>query len=275
MTDSEPITESERLADLVEIWWGAVRDAIGTLDSLDRDDWNRPTDLAGWDVRAIAAHLAHLESMLAGRPQQPVEVPATAHVRSPFGAFTESGVLARRDRSATELIAELRTAATSRHDALLADPPTDGSVRPDHLPPGIDWNTETLLANRAVDVWLHDQDVRRAVGRPLDLNSAAAEHALARLATSLGYVVARLAAAPPGTCVVFDLGGHRVGVRVDERGRGLLEAPTGAPDLAIGMSREAYLLAAGGRVSLRAADVEVRGDHELAAHILERMAVTP
>lgn len=275
MSDAEPITESARLAHLVEIWWRAAGDAVATLESLDSEDWGRPTGLAGWDVHAIAAHLAHLESLLAGHPQQEVEVLPAAHIRSGFGAFTESGVLARRERSPAELLAELRTAVADRHDALLADPPTDGSVRPDRLPPGIDWSTQTLLANRAVDVWMHDQDVRRAVGRPLDLSSPAAEHALASLIATLGYVVARQAAAPPGTSVVFDLGGHLVGVRVDERGRGRFERPPGTPDLSIAMTREAYLLAAGGRVPLRVADVAIQGDEEVAARILDRLAVTP
>ena len=36
------------------------------LRELDPDDWAKPTDLPGWNVRYIAAHLAHLESELAG-----------------------------------------------------------------------------------------------------------------------------------------------------------------------------------------------------------------
>lgn len=269
------MTGPERLAHLVEIWWAAVGDVIGTLESLTSEDWARPTDLLGWDVHAVAAHLAHIESMLAGHPQQRVDVPPAPHILSTFGAFTESGVIARRGRAPADLIAEFASAVSARHDALVADPPTDASARPDRLPAGIDWDTETLLANRAVDVWMHDQDVRRAVGRPVDLTSPAAQHVLTRLSASLGYVVARQAAAPAGTTVVFDLGGQQVGVRVDERGRGRFEMPPEAPDLAISTSREAYLWAAGGRVRLGVADVDVRGDEELAARILDRLAVTP
>lgn len=275
MTEPESLTEPERLAHLVEIWWAAAGGVLSTLEGLAPPDWARPTDLAGWDVHAVAAHLAHVESMLAGHPQQRVDVQPAPHIRSAFGAFMESGVIARRDSTPAELIAELGAAATARHDALVADPPNDGGAHPDRLPPGIDWDTETLLANRAVDVWMHAQDVRRAVGRPVDLTSPAANHALARLSASLGYVVARQADAPPGTSVVFDLGGHQVGVRVDERGRGRFEVPPGTPDLAISMSREAYLLAAGGRVQVGVADVAVRGDQDLAARILAWLAVTP
>ena len=275
MTEPESLTEPERLAHLVEIWWSAAGAALVTLESLSPQEWNRPTDLAGWNIHAVAAHLAHVESMLAGHPQQRVDVPPAAHIRSAFGAFMESGVIARREHTPAEITREFRAAVTARHDALVADPPTDGGARPDRLPPGIEWDTETLFANRAVDVWMHDQDVRRAVGRPVDLTSAAADHALARLSSTLGYVVARQATAPPGTSVVLDIGGQQVGVCVDERGRGRFEMPPGAPDLSISMSREAYLLAAGGRVILGVADLAVRGDEELAARILARLAVTP
>ena len=56
-------------------------DVVALLRSLDEDDWSRPTDCPGWDVKAVAAHLAHLESVLAGRPQDHVEVPQAATSR--------------------------------------------------------------------------------------------------------------------------------------------------------------------------------------------------
>ena len=45
---------------------------------------------------------------------------------------------------------------------------------------------ETLLRNRPLDVWMHEQDVRRAVGRPGGLDAPAAEHVADYLAESLG-----------------------------------------------------------------------------------------
>ena len=44
------------------------------------------------------AHTAHLEAVLAGAPEETVEVPDGAHVKGLTGHYTEQGVLARRDR---------------------------------------------------------------------------------------------------------------------------------------------------------------------------------
>ena len=89
-----------------------------------------------------------------------------------MGLYTEQGVVARRDATPDELINEIREAATARHTALLADPPTDGSAKPERIFGGIPWDWQTLLRNRPLDVWMHEQDVRRAVGRPGDLDTA-------------------------------------------------------------------------------------------------------
>ena len=67
-------SDADRLAQYVDAWKSAVDDTVALLRSLDDEDWARPTDLAGWDVKAVAAHLAHLESELAGNEQQHVEV---------------------------------------------------------------------------------------------------------------------------------------------------------------------------------------------------------
>ena len=55
-----------------------------------------PTDLPGWDVRAVAAHTAHLESLLAGRRHDAVDIGHAPHARGTMGTFTEEGVVARR-----------------------------------------------------------------------------------------------------------------------------------------------------------------------------------
>ena len=60
----------ERIRGHISVWEASCADALALLRSLDPADWDRPTELPGWDVRAVAAHLAHLESELAGRPQE-------------------------------------------------------------------------------------------------------------------------------------------------------------------------------------------------------------
>lgn len=263
-----------RLTNLIEIWWKAVGDFTELLDELRVDDWDRATDLPGWDVHAIAAHTAHLESMLAGNPQPDVDVGSPDHVRNPFGRYMESGVVARRSATPDELITEIRTSADRRHRALTANPPTDGSVTPETLPPGVSWDLATLLSNRPIDLWMHEQDVRRAVGRPGNLTSTAADHTLSTLTKALPFVVAKRASAPPGTTITFEIGGQTLGVLVDERGRGMLDWGAPDPDVTLTLSRETFAIASGGRRPVTLADVDCHGDRELAARVLAQMAVT-
>jgi uncharacterized protein (TIGR03083 family) len=100
-----------RLQAYVDTWAVAVEDVVTLLRSLRDEDWSRPTDCPGWDVHAVAAHLAHLESELAGHPQDEVEVPALPHVASAMGAYTERGPIARRDWSPAAVVDELESAA--------------------------------------------------------------------------------------------------------------------------------------------------------------------
>ena len=44
-------SDETRLRSYVDTWAGAVADVVALLRSLDEDDWSRPTDCPGWDVR--------------------------------------------------------------------------------------------------------------------------------------------------------------------------------------------------------------------------------
>lgn len=268
-----------RLQSYVDTWARAVEDSLELLRGLEADDWSRPTDLPGWDVRAVAAHLAHLESELAGNPQRPVEVPGAAHVRSLTGAYTEQGPIARSSWTTEEIIEDFASSAERRLAELRADPPTDGAGSPPITPADIGWSWETLLSNRPLDVWMHEQDIRRAVGRPGGLDSPAAAHTVRVFARGLGYVVGKRVGAPAGTSVVLDVTGpHPVhaAVRVGEDGRAvpLAEDPA-EPTVTLRTDLESYVVLCGGRRPATDVDVTVEGDAELGLRVLAAMAVTP
>ena len=267
--------DRQRLSGYVDVWWGSVRSFTELLDDLADDDWRRPTDLPGWDVHACAAHTAHLEAVLAGEPEEAPAANPTDGATSLISMYTEQGVLARRDRTPAELVDESRRAATTRYARLLSDPPTDGRAKPTPIFSGVGWDWQTLLRNRPLDVWMHEQDVRRAVDRPGGLDSPAAVHVVDYLAESLGYVLAKRAGAPAGTTLVLRVDGHEpVAFVVDESGRGrrLDDVPT-APTVGLAMARESFIVAAGGR--REPGHVVVTGDGELAQRVLDRLAVTP
>jgi uncharacterized protein (TIGR03083 family) len=271
------MSDAERLARYVEVWWQAIDDFTTLLEKLPADAWSLPTDLPGWDVHAVAAHTAHLESMQAGHRHEEVDVGDAPHARGMMGAFTEQGVVARRGLGPDELITEIRACATARHTALLADPPTDGSVPAPGVFGAIGWTVERLLRNRPLDVWMHEQDVRRAVGRPGNLDGPAAVHTADYLAESLGYVVGKRVGAPAGTSVVLEIDEHSpyaVVVGDDGRARPTPEPPSD-PTVRLATDRAAFVLLAGGRRAPHRGAVRIEGDTELGGRLLEQLAVTP
>lgn len=278
MTDtSSAVSDRDLLRGYVDVWWQAINDFTDLLEELEVEEWATPTDLPGWNVKAIASHIAHLESILSGAPEETAEVGEPDHVTGLMGLYTEIGVVTRRDASPDAIINEIRSAATARHTRLLADPPTDAAAKPDPIFGGVGWDWRTLLRNRPLDVWMHEQDVRRAVDRPGGMDSAAARHTAEYLAESLGYVLAKRVGAPSGTTVVLELEGSApYAFTVSEAGRGerLLEAPA-APDVLLRMDREAFIRLAGGRREPEPGTFEVAGDEDLAGRILDAMATTP
>lgn len=272
------MSDQELLQGYADVWWQAIDDFTALLETLDPDDWDRPTDLAGWDVRAVVAHIAHLESVLATGIEEQAELgdPLPAHITGVMQHYTEIGVINRRDAAPDALINEIREAATARRTALLADPPTDAEAVPERVFGGIRWSWRVLLRNRPLDVWMHEQDVRRAVGRPGGMDTAAAKHTAEYLAESLGFVLAKKVGAEPGTSLVLEMEGsapYAFEVGEDRRGRALPEAPA-EPDLRLSMDRESFICLAGGRRPAPGA-VSVQGDEALGQRVLAAMATTP
>ncbi len=268
---------SEQLTAYVAVWWQAIDDLTTLLEQVADEDWSTPTDLPGWDVHAVAAHTAHLEALLAGAEHDQVEIGEPAHVHGAMGQFTEQGVVARRDRTPDELINEIRSSATARHTGLLAEPPTDPTAPAPGVFGQIGWDTVRVLRNRPLDVWMHEQDVRRALDRPGNLDSPAALHTADYLAESLGYVVGKRVGAPAGTTVVLEVVEHApVAVAVGDDGRAarLPEVPA-EPTTRIRTDRGTFVLLAGGRRPVPAGAVVVEGDDALGRRVADSFAVTP
>jgi uncharacterized protein (TIGR03083 family) len=271
------MTDQELLSAYVDVWWQAINDFTDLLEELAPEEWSAPTDLPGWDVKAVASHIAHLEGILAGGPEETAEIGDPPHVTGLMGLYTEVGVVTRRDASPDAIINEIRASATARHTALLADPPTDAAGKPETIFGGVTWDWRTLLRNRPLDVWMHEQDIRRAVDRPGGMDSAAARHTAEYLAESLGFVLAKRVGAEPGTTAVLELeGSEPYAFTVTDARRGeRLPAPPADATTTLRMDREAFIRLAGGRCQPEPGTLAVAGDEELAGRMVEAMATTP
>ncbi|KRB78597.1 hypothetical protein ASE01_04925 [Nocardioides sp. Root190] len=271
------MSDSELLSGYVDAWWTSIQDFLVLLEDLAPEDWARPTDLAGWDVKAVASHTAHLESLLAGGPDESAEVGEAPHITSPMGQFTEIGVITRREREPASIVEEIREVTARRYAALQADPPTDGAAPAPGLFGMIGWNTRTLLRNRPLDVWMHEQDIRRAVDRPGGLDSPGARHTADYLVEAFGFVVGKKVGPPAGTTAVLEVeGSPPITVEIGPDGRGRrAEVTPSDPTVRVAMDRESFIVLAGGRRAAAPGAVVVSGDEDLGRRIVDQLATTP
>ena len=266
----------DELATYLAAWRESCDRALALCLELDPDDWDRPTDLPGWTVRDVLAHLAHIETVLADGDPDADESSAGGREVSP--EWTHRGVEARRGTSPEELRAELSDAVLRRAGTLAEELQPDPHGRPDVTPAGLEWDWATLLRNRALDVWVHEQDIRRAVDRPGGMSGGGAEVTVHTFAAALPYVLGKKVAPPPGTTVAWSVQGpvplERV-LQVDDARRAV-RAPEGTkPDARMRMDTETFAMLVAGRRGWDGVRLEVDGDEALGRQVVDAMGVTP
>ena len=284
MTDAEPTTEptDDPTSDPIA---GLLDEELGALSALGHEladaDWDVPTALPGWTVKDCFSHVVETERTLAGDPAEEADVSHLAHVERPFQQFTEPGVEARRGLPGAEVLAQLDEVWPRRIAALRAMTPAELDV-PGWSPIG-EVPYRDFMAVRVFDMWMHEQDVRRALGRPGHETGPAADRALDRFRAAVPFVVGKKAGAPDGSSVVFRCtGGNELvlAIAVEGRARVVDEADLpGEPTTTITLPFGAFVALGGGRWTAdearAAGGVDVAGDVDLGDRILAGMAFTP
>lgn len=251
------------LAPYVQAW----KSAAEAILSLDHDDWQIPTDLPGWTAHDVLAHLVHLERVILEGDSQTVGtnvVPAD---------YTNAGVEALRDVPTAQLRSDLADLIRLRSADLIELP--DPNAPATNAPANANWTWETALQNRAIDMWMHEQDLRRAFDIPGGLDSLGAHVTTLTFASALGFVLAKKAGAKPGTVVRWLVTGpvavdSTIGVGDDGRAR-----PTDQPaEVTLTMDTEAFALLTGGRRGRESVSVQVAGDAALGEQVLAAMTLT-
>jgi len=266
----------ETLAKLRDVWT-SLTDLAATLDAA---DWDRDTDCPGWSVRDHLAHLLAFEWQLAGRPdtlEELSEVPAYVH--NDIGKANERAVRRWRKVPVDRLVAAWREVTDERLAQIAAYGDADwASESWTPLGPG---TVGDLLQVRILDHWIHEQDIRRAVGRPGHESGPAAGHTVDRMLAGFPMVVGKRAAAPEGASVVLELTGpveRELAVTVRE-GRAAPGARPDAPTAAIYLDSTTYAELAAGRTDPEPAITESRvtwtGDDTLARKIATSLNIMP
>lgn len=266
----------------VAAWHESADRIIALGEHMTDDAWALPTDCPGWSVGDVYAHLAHLEILLTAESHSDDDSDAT-HAAAPIRSqvlpdFTEPGVREFREQSPEQVRREFSAATTAARTALTAMPADPDQTAP-MRPPGTAWSWRTLLQNRAIDLFVHEQDIRRAIGRPGGWDGIAAQFTMSVFAAALPYVVGKRVSPDAGTSAVWSVHGDvafETGVVMGTDGRARSASPI-PPDPTAGMAMdsESFLVLAAGRRSPADVEVELSGDIDLAARLLEAMPITP
>ena len=256
------------IIDMLDETWSSVSE-IG--HGLTEEQWKSPTDLPGWTVQDNVSHLIGTERMLQGLETAPRLETVGEWVRNDIGRFNEFEVSHRRSLSGAEVLAEFDTLIAARRDTLRSAD-DDYFAQPAMTPVG-PGDVAQFLNIRVLDNWMHEQDIRRAVGQPGHMSCRAAAHTVDRLTMTIPIVVGKRAQTPEGGAVVVDITGgvERHLVAEVQNGRAaLVAAPTSAPLATVTMDTETFVLLAGGRRPYAdvVAGVQMRGDTGLAERVV-------
>jgi uncharacterized protein (TIGR03083 family) len=260
---------------LAQVW----RSTAEACENLSPQQWDTMTDCPGWTVRDQLSHLIGIESMLLGRPSPDPAPSGLPHVHNDMGEMNEAWVHARRNVPGDEVLAEFEEVTKARLAAF--EEMTDEDLEKDTPSPIGVVPYATFMNVRIMDCWAHEQDIRRAIGRPGHLEGAAPDAAIERLLSSFGYVVGKRVGPPDGTTVVLDMApsSARTVAVVMSDGRAKPIDPPADPTVRIKTDAETYACLAAGRWTadhaIASGRVAFTGDEALGRDVVGSLAITP
>ena len=251
-----------------------------TIEGRSERDFDALTSCPGWNVRDVINHVTGTELFLAGAIIPNVTGPWPSHVRNSLGKNNEAFVANRRHLNVDEVLADFHEATTATLVRLRALSPREwesDSWSPDGPRP-----LHQLQETRALDSWIHLQDIRDALLEPADDHGLGEEIVINRFEAALPYVWAKRAAAPEGALLRVNLMG-RLGrsVQVVVRdGRGAAVPSTDEmPTVELTTVVALFWRRMAGRINaeafLKASATDVRGDRDVAQRLGDALNVMP
>ena len=265
-------SERSNLINLQKEIWKSIYNLSQTLTE---DEWIYETDCPGWSVKDCFSHLIGIEHRLLGRPVSCTDLEESTHVKNELGRRNEIDVLLRRKVSSESLMEEFNEVNSERLKILLEEDDFSKSVETP-IGPG---SVKDLVTMRVFDCWVHEQDIRRAVGRKGNLSSQVALHCLLYIKNFMPYVVGKKAKIPEGKTILFKISDQTmesfsIGVR---EGRAIFLEGDPNPDTSIETSVDVFLMLACGRSKinqiLQDSDISIHGDRDLGTRVASQIPI--
>ena len=266
MSDQEIVDKLERV-------WDSMAELCATLSE---QEWKLATDCPKWSVQDHVAHIVGTESRLAGRPVPNHTPEDMEHVKNDIGKGNEVWVDFLRPRSGADVLEVFREVTAARLQRMRSMSADDFS-EPTQTPVGLG-TIRDFMVIRIFDCWVHEQDVRRAIGRPGHMEGPVVVHSMDRMARAMPFVVGKKAAAPDGTTVVFAVtgpAGRTMAISVDGGRANFLDTSPANSNLRLTMDVETFTCLGNGRWegghALASGKVRIDGDRMLGEAIVTRM----
>ena len=263
----------QETVDKMETVWGSIEKLCSTFED---GDWRMPTDCPGWSVQDQLSHLVGSEGRLLGRPL-PTHVPSdVSHVKNESGQRNEVLVDVRRSQPGATVLKEFLQVTEERLSILqemTAEDFSEDTETPIGRAP-----VRELLAIRIFDAWVHEQDIRRAVGRPGHMDGPVARHALDRMVMAMPFVVGRKVQPADGVTLVLNVNGPvgRVfAIAMEGKRANIRDSIPVRPSVSLSMDLETFACLACGRWEPRKVldlgQVHINGDRTLGESIVEQL----
>ena len=264
------VAQKEALLNLQKSVWQSLEDLCAGLNV---DEWNTSTDCPTWTVKDCIAHLIGIEHRLLGRDVPNVDLRDTSHLRNDQGFKNEVDVVSRRSNTVEELMQEFRNVNSER--LIILESQSDfGSAAESPIGQG---SVADQVSVRLFDCWIHEQDIRRAIGKQGNLSGPVAEHSFQRIANVMPYVFGKKVNAPEGSSVKFKIhGAHSFDIRVKVvEKRAVLVPELPQATIKLEMGSEAFLCLACGRwdpdTAITDGRVVIKGEESFGVLIVQKM----
>ncbi len=262
----------EALVGALDLVWTS----LGELgDTLSEREWMIETECPGWTVADTLAHIIGIEATILGRPTPDHEPAGGPHIKNDVGAGNEIWVDWYRQRTAAEVLTDFRVVTRERLAHLRVQGYDFGAESWTPVGPG---TVRDLLPFRIFDSWIHEQDMRRGLGRPGDADTEPAALSLDRIQAVMPMVVGKRVSPPDGTVVAFTVTGpvgRSFAIAVTAGRAGFCDSVPAEASAHLEMDTDTFVRLASGRGDpesiLGTGHVAITGDPNLGRAVVGRM----